>query len=94
MSKGKNKKNFGVYDAEAFIAALTQHIPDRSFQMVCYYGFYSNKSRGLREKERKLEKKESDLDKADAIELIDISTHQSKKIPSLTWRTCIKSHNL
>ena len=34
MSKGKNKKNFAVYDAEAFIAALTQHIPDRSFQMV------------------------------------------------------------
>ncbi|MBT4525208.1 MAG: IS91 family transposase, partial [Deltaproteobacteria bacterium] len=47
-----------VYDAEAFIAALTQHIPDRSFQMLRYYGFYSNKSRGLREKERKRMKKE------------------------------------
>jgi hypothetical protein len=26
LSKGKNKMNFEVYDAEAFIAALTQHI--------------------------------------------------------------------
>ncbi|MBT4287619.1 MAG: hypothetical protein HOD92_09800 [Deltaproteobacteria bacterium] len=32
-----------MYDAEAFIAALTQHIPDKLFQMVRYYGFYSNK---------------------------------------------------
>jgi len=50
-----------VYDAEAFIAALTQHIPDRSFQMLRYYGFYSNKSRGLREKERKRMKKRKHL---------------------------------
>ena len=90
MSKGKNKKNFGVYDAEAFIAALTQHIPDRSFQMLRYYGFYSNKSRGLREKERKRMKKESISDDTGAIELIDISKHCPKKIPSLTWRNCIK----
>ena len=34
MFKGKNRKNFEIYDAEAFIAALTQHIPHRSFQMV------------------------------------------------------------
>ena len=91
MSKGKNKKNFGIYDAEAFIAALTQHIPDRSFQMLRYFGFYSNKTRGLREKEQKRKKKESTSDHDDdAIEMIDISSHRPKKIPSLTWRNCIK----
>ena len=29
-----------------FIAAITQHIPDKSFQQVGYYGWYSNKMRG------------------------------------------------
>ena len=31
-----------------FIAAITQHIPDKSFQLVRYYGWYSNKMRGRR----------------------------------------------
>ena len=33
----KNRKNFEVYTAEEFIAAITQHIPEKSFQMVRYY---------------------------------------------------------
>ena len=41
-----------MYTAEEFIAAITQHIPEESFQMVRYYGWYSNKSRGLRKKLR------------------------------------------
>jgi hypothetical protein len=40
MSHGNNKKNFEVYSAEEFIAAITQHIPDKSFQMIRYYGWY------------------------------------------------------
>jgi hypothetical protein len=48
---GKNRKNFEVYKADAFIAAITQHIPQKSFQMVRYYGWYSNKSRGMRLKQ-------------------------------------------
>ena len=50
MKKGKNKKNFEIYTPEEFIAAITQHIPERSFHMVRYYGYYSNKLRGLRAK--------------------------------------------
>jgi len=47
MSHGNNsKKNLEVYTAEKFIAAITQHIPEKSFQMVRYYGWYSNVSRG------------------------------------------------
>ncbi len=42
MQKGKNRKNFMVYTAEEFIAAITQHIPKKSFQMSRYYGRYSN----------------------------------------------------
>ncbi|MDP3283100.1 MAG: transposase, partial [Desulfobacterales bacterium] len=40
MTHGKDKKNFEVFDAEEFIAAITQHIPEKSFQMVRYYGWY------------------------------------------------------
>ncbi len=51
MSCGKNKKNFQAYQAEELIGAITQHIPEKSFQMVRYYGWYSNKSRGIRKKQ-------------------------------------------
>jgi hypothetical protein len=36
--------------AEEFIAAITQHIPEKSFQMVRYYGWYSNRAGGDRKK--------------------------------------------
>ena len=42
MTHGKNKKNFSISSAEEFIAAITQHIPDQNFQLVRYYGWYSN----------------------------------------------------
>ncbi|MEN9676369.1 MAG: hypothetical protein RIS76_2265 [Verrucomicrobiota bacterium] len=44
----KIHRNFEVFAAEGFLAALSQHIPDRGAQMVRYYGLYSNKSRGFR----------------------------------------------
>ena len=33
----KTKRNFEVFSAEDFIAAITQHIPEKGFQMVRYY---------------------------------------------------------
>ncbi|MBI4335010.1 MAG: hypothetical protein HY673_27470 [Chloroflexi bacterium] len=33
-----------------WLAALAAHTPDRGQQMVRYYGWYSNKSRGIRRK--------------------------------------------
>jgi hypothetical protein len=41
MTYGKNKKNFELLPAEEFIARVTQHIPEKGFQMVCYYAWYS-----------------------------------------------------
>jgi hypothetical protein len=37
-----------VFDALEWLAAMCSHIPDREEQMVRYYGFYSNVSRGKR----------------------------------------------
>ena len=34
MTHGSNKKNFEIFTPEEFIAAITQHIPDKHFQMV------------------------------------------------------------
>ena len=48
-----NKKqggNFAALSPTDFIAAVTQHIPDKGFQLVRYYGWYSNKARGVRAK--------------------------------------------
>jgi len=37
-----------VFDALEWLAAMCSHIPDRGEQMVRYYGYYSNVSRGKR----------------------------------------------
>jgi hypothetical protein len=29
LSHGRDKKNFGIYTAEEFIASVTQHIPEK-----------------------------------------------------------------
>ncbi len=41
-----------TFDALDLLAQLVPHIPNNGEQMVRYYGFYSNKSRGLRKKSR------------------------------------------
>ncbi len=46
----KIQRNFEVFTPSDFIAAITQHIPEKSFQLVRYYGWYSNKMRGQRDK--------------------------------------------
>ena len=47
----KIHRNFQIFTPFDFIAAITQHIPDKSFQLVRYYGWYSNKMRGQRKKQ-------------------------------------------
>jgi len=47
--KGK-KRNFETFTPEDFIAAVTSHVPNYRQKYVNYYGWYSNKSRGLRQK--------------------------------------------
>ena len=44
------KRNFQVLPLLDFIAEFTQHIPAKGAHLVRYYGWYSNKSRGVRRK--------------------------------------------
>ena len=83
----KIHRNFEIFSPCDFIAAITQHIPDKSFQLVRYYGWYSNKMRGQRDK---LEAAEAAPDAGKAIQVIDVSEHLPRRIPSAKWRELIK----
>jgi hypothetical protein len=52
------KKNFAVFPVLDWIATLTAHIPNKGEQLVRYYGYYSNVSRGKRKKEEPKEEAE------------------------------------
>ena len=87
---GMNEKihrNFEVFSPCDFIATITQHIPDKSFQLVRYYGWYSNKMRGQRDKQAV---EEAQAAAGTAVEVIDVSAHKSRRIPSAKWRELIK----
>jgi hypothetical protein len=43
-------RNFEIFEPLDFIAEVTQHIPEHGAQTVRYYGWYSNKARGMRAK--------------------------------------------
>jgi Putative transposase len=67
-----NKKigrNFEVFTPCDFIATMTRHIPDKSFQLVGYYGWYSNEMRDRRAKQADEEAQAE----GDAVEVIDVS---------------------
>ena len=100
MKKGKNEKrnlqfrtkNFEVYSALEFIAAITQHIPNKFSPLSRYFGFYSNKSRGVRAKAEQVEHTPGTIEEnnQEGSNIIDVSKYQPKKVPSLTWCECIK----
>jgi len=84
------RRNFEVFTAVDFLAAVTRHIPDKGAQIVKYYGWYSNKARGQRARNAVgragLPGPPSSAESA-------IANPQSKirkKIPSRTWRELIK----
>ncbi len=46
-----NGKEEKVFDALEWLAAMSSHVPDKGEQMVRYYGYYSNVSRGKRKRQ-------------------------------------------
>jgi hypothetical protein len=47
--RSKDKRQEKAFDALDWLAAMCSHIPDQREQMVRYYGFYRNVSRGIRQ---------------------------------------------
>lgn len=83
----KIQRNFEVFPPQAdpppedspcdFIAKITRHIPDKSFQLVRYYGWYSNKMRGQRDKHAAEEAEAA----GKAVEVIDVSGYKPRRVP-------------
>lgn len=73
---GKTTGSTKVYSALDFLARLVTQIPAPREQMVRYFGYYSNKSRGLR-------KKAADAD-GDVQEVL-----QPQKLTSISWARLI-----
>jgi hypothetical protein len=44
------RRNFQILDPLEFLAEFTQHIPPKGAHLIRYYGWYSNKARGMRSK--------------------------------------------
>ena len=82
----KIHRNFELFTPCDFISAITQHIPDKSFRLVRYIGWYSNKMRGQRRKHTA----EEALATGKAVDVIDVSEHEPRRIPSAKWRELIK----
>ena len=77
-SKG-SRKNFQVFSATDFIAAITQHIPEKSFQLMRDYSWYSNQDRGEREKRKSAVTATLPVVTA-RVGIIDVSEYRPKKI--------------
>ena len=82
-------RNFQVFEPWQFLAEVTQHIPDKGQHKVLYFGFYSNKQRGLRNK-----KKDRDVEKNSPVgsdnEGDDAAKEFAKK-RCFIWAALIKS---
>ncbi len=46
--RSKDGKEEKIFDALEWLSAMCSHVPNKGEQMVRYYGFYSNVSRGKR----------------------------------------------
>ena len=44
------KRNFQILEPLDFLAEFTQHVPPKGSHLIRYYGWYSNKARGMRRK--------------------------------------------
>jgi hypothetical protein len=76
----KINRNFEVFTPTDFLAAITQHIPDKGAQMVRYYGWYSNKMRGVRQR---------GLPPELVFHRPGVSPPPPAKLPSKRWRDLI-----
>jgi len=47
------RRNYEMFDPLDFLAEVTQHIPNKGEHQIRYYGWYSNKKRGMKAKAQK-----------------------------------------
>ena len=78
-------RNFEVFDPLEFLAEITQHIPQPRAQQVRYFGWYSNRSRGDRARQRA-----ESAPEAPAEIVIDDEHTPYRKVAKLRWAALLK----
>jgi hypothetical protein len=84
--KAGTLRNFQVFEPLEFLAEVTQHIPEKGQHQILYFGYYSNKQRGMRKKRINVENKQI----CSACEVDDTDKDFAKK-RRMTWAALIKS---
>jgi len=87
--KAGMSRNFQVFEPLEFLAEVTQHIPEKGQHQILYFGFYSNKQRGMRKKKKNAEVVE-DKTICSVCEVDEIDSEFAKK-RRMTWAALIKS---
>ena len=90
-SKG-GRRNFQAFSA-TFVHRRhhVKHIPEKSFQLVRYYGWYSNRGRGEWANRQADTASASQSAPPAAVEVLDVSeTTNPARFRPLSWRECIK----
>lgn len=81
--EGKTSRMDETFTALDWLARLVTHIPGKGEQMVRYYGYCSNKSRGMRKK------KENDDENANS-EPVSVKSDVSRKNFRKNWAQLIQ----
>jgi Putative transposase len=68
------KTQFSISTTEEFIAATTQHISDKSFRLVRYHGWYSNRMRGARRKRKDAPEEQEEKKDVDIVLIANVSS--------------------
>ncbi|MFH7326606.1 transposase [Desulfurivibrio sp. C05AmB] len=88
--KGHDRWRTMPLPATQFMARFLQHVPPRGFHKVRYYGWYSNRGRGDRVNRQADAASAAQSPPPAEVEVLDVSDYRPRKIPSPTWRECIK----
>lgn len=82
--KGGVARNFQLFDALDFLAEVTQHIPEPRAHTIRYFGWYSNKSRGVRAKQMTTQ------DEVEEVVIIDCDDTPYRKFCRSRWAALIR----
>ena len=75
-------RNFEVFEPLDFLAAVTQHIPDKGDHTINYFGWYSNKTRGMQLKKMPGAQQAAGMDEPDT---------PYRRNSRMTWAALIKA---
>jgi len=81
------KRNFQILDPLEFLAEFTQHIPPKGAHLIRYYGWYSNKARGMR---RKAAEAAGAAEQPTTASAVDAAPVPVRSRASQTWAMLIK----